>query len=57
MFLKVVMFFSCKQEAGEGLVELRRIETAETITENLTKSRNVTFIPETQPMLLNVAAH
>lgn len=42
-------------EAGEGLVELRRIEAAEDIAFQLAKSRQVSYLPSTGPnLLLNV---
>ncbi|KAH9635067.1 hypothetical protein HF086_004421 [Spodoptera exigua] len=40
--------------AGEGLVELRRIEAAEDIAYQLSKSRNVTYLPQGQNVLLNL---
>ncbi|KAI8427564.1 hypothetical protein MSG28_002071 [Choristoneura fumiferana] len=40
--------------AGEGLVELRRIEAAEDIAYQLSKSRNVTYLPHGQNVLLNL---
>ncbi|KPI93992.1 hypothetical protein RR46_13157 [Papilio xuthus] len=40
--------------AGEGLVELRRIEAAEDIAYQLAKSRNVTYLPQGQNVLLNL---
>ncbi len=39
-------------KAGEGLVELRRIETAEEIAGDLSKSRNVVYLPQGQSTLL-----
>lgn len=39
---------------GEGLVELRRIEAAEDIAYQLSKSRNVTYLPSGQNVLLNI---
>merc|ERR1719443_987160 len=36
------------KEAGEGLVELRRIETAEDVAENMAMSRNVVYLPQGQ---------
>jgi len=39
-------------EAGEGLVELRRIEAAEDIAYQLSKSRNVVYLPNGQQTLL-----
>lgn len=41
-------------EAGEGLVELRRIEAAEEIAHNLSKSRQVSYLPQGQNVLLNL---
>merc|ERR1739844_186889 len=38
--------------AGEGLVELRRIETAELIAEEMAVSRNVVYLPQGQSTLL-----
>lgn len=40
--------------AGDGLVELRRIEAAEDITFNLANSRQVTYLPSGQNVLLNL---
>lgn len=42
--------------AGEGLVELRRIEAAEDIAYQLSKSRNITYLPSGQNVLLNLPA-
>eukprot|EP00092_Neocalanus_flemingeri_P031838 GFUD01034585.1.p1 GENE.GFUD01034585.1~~GFUD01034585.1.p1 ORF type:complete len:273 (+),score=77.62 GFUD01034585.1:52-870(+) len=39
-------------KAGEGLVELRRIETAEDIATHLAASRNVVYLPSGQQTLL-----
>lgn len=39
-------------KAGEGLVELRRIETAEEIATKLAASRNVVYLPQGQSTLL-----
>jgi len=39
-------------QAGEGLVELRRIETAEEVATNLASSRNVVYLPQDQQTLL-----
>jgi len=41
-------------EAGEGLVELRRMEAAEDIAYQLSKARNVTYLPSGQQVLLNL---
>lgn len=39
-------------KAGEGLVELRRIETAEEVCQSMSASRNVVYLPEKQQTLL-----
>jgi len=39
-------------KAGEGLVELRRIETAEEVCQQMSTSRNVVYLPEKQQTLL-----
>ena len=39
-------------DAGEGLVELRRIETAEEIAGELSSNRNVVYLPSGQSTLL-----
>jgi len=44
------------EEAGEGLVELRRIEAAEEIAAKLAKNPRVTYLPSQNNMLLNVPA-
>lgn len=41
-------------EAGEGLVELRRIEAAEDIAYQLSRSPQVAYLPGGQNMLLNI---
>merc|ERR1712136_277931 len=41
-------------EAGEGLVELRRIEAGEDIAYQLSKSRNVVYLPNGQQTLLSL---
>jgi len=41
-------------EAGEGLVELRRIETAEEVATNLSQSRSVVYLPQGQQTLLSL---
>ena len=41
-------------KAGEGLVELRRIETAEEIAAHLSPSRNIIYLPQGQSTLLNL---
>ncbi|CAH3027491.1 unnamed protein product [Porites evermanni] len=42
------------KEAGEGLVELRKLEAAEEIADRLSRSRNVAYLPNGQNMLLNL---
>ncbi|CAB3361903.1 Hypothetical predicted protein [Cloeon dipterum] len=42
--------------AGEGLVELRRIEAGEDITYQLARSRNVIYLPQGQGTLLQLPA-
>jgi len=39
-------------QAGEGLVELRRIEAAEDIANNMAQSRNIIYLPQGQQTLL-----
>lgn len=41
-------------DAGEGLVELRKIEAAEDIATNLSRSRSVAYLPGNQNTLLNL---
>ena len=41
-------------EAGEGLIELRKIEAAEEIANNLAKQRNVSYLPKGQNILMNL---
>ncbi|CAF1395047.1 unnamed protein product [Rotaria sordida] len=41
-------------EAVDGLIELRRIETAEGIANQLSKSRNIVCLPHGPQMLLNI---
>lgn len=41
-------------DAGDGLVELRRIEAAEDIAYQLARSRQVAYIPSGQNILLNL---
>ncbi|KAK9728018.1 SPFH domain / Band 7 family [Popillia japonica] len=41
-------------DSGEGLVELRRIEAAEDIAYQLSRSRQVSYLPSGQNLLLNV---
>ena len=39
-------------QAGEGLIELRKVEAAEDIAAQLSKSRNVVYLPSGQQTLL-----
>lgn len=41
-------------EAGDGLVELRKLEAAEDIAFQLSRSRNVTYLPPGQGTLLQL---
>lgn len=41
-------------EAGEGLLELRKIEAAEEIANGLAKSKNVSYLPKGQNILMNL---
>ena len=42
-------------DAGEGLIELRRLEAAEEIAATLSRSRNVAYLPGGgQNLLLNI---
>lgn len=41
-------------EAGEALVELRRLEAAEDIARDLSRSRNIMYLPSGQNTLLNL---
>ncbi|ROT62001.1 prohibitin [Penaeus vannamei] len=41
-------------EAGEGLVELRRIEASEDIAYRLSKNRNIAYLPNNQSTLLSL---
>lgn len=43
-------------DCGDGLIELRRIEAAEDIGYQLSRSRNVTYLPGNQSTLLNLPA-
>jgi prohibitin 1 len=44
-------------QSGRGLIELRRVETAVEIANTLARNKNITYIPSTQGMLLNVDAN
>ncbi len=50
------MLANAFKDAGEGLVELRRVEAAEDIAYQLAKSRNVTYLPAGQSTLINLPA-
>lgn len=39
-----------------GLIEIRRIEAAEDIANQLAKSRNIVYLPHGPQMLLNISA-
>jgi len=41
-------------KAGEGYIELRRIEAAEEIATNMAQSRNVVYLPSGQQTLLSL---
>jgi len=49
------MISEALKEHGSGLIEVRRIDAAKDIAENLSKSPNVMYLPNGQQMLLNVA--
>ena len=51
-FILTLILFLFIGEAGEGLVELRRIETAEEIAHDMAASRNVVYLPQGQSTLL-----
>lgn len=63
-FYIIIYFVNCFQaatllakafgDAGEGLVELRRIEAAEDIAYQLSRSRQVAYLPGGQNLLFNV---
>jgi len=42
--------------AGNGLIELRKIEAAEEIAQNMSNSRNVAYLPSGQGILMNLQA-
>jgi prohibitin 1 len=43
-------------ESGVGLIEMRRIEAAKDIAETLARSRNITYLPSGQSVLMNLNA-
>jgi len=46
------------KKAGKGMLELRRIEVAQTIASNLARNRNVTYLPSgNSSLLLNIPAN
>jgi prohibitin 1 len=45
---------SALESCGKGLIELRRIETAQEISEVLAKSRSVTYLPRSGNVLMNL---
>jgi len=49
-FLLIAVHFN------SGLIELRRIEAAEDIAVQLSKSRNIVYLPHGPQMLLNISA-
>lgn len=54
----LIVFSSCLSYSNcfhLGLIELRRIEAAEYIANELSRSRNVVYLPSGQNMLLNVS--
>lgn len=42
------------EEYGNGMIEVRRIETAREVAHTLARSRNVTYLPSQNNMLLNI---
>lgn len=44
------------RQSGSGFVELRRIEAAKEIADSLARSRNVTYLPTGQSVLMNLGA-
>jgi len=44
------------KESGPGLIEMRRIEAARDIAETMARSRNVTYLPSGQSVLMNLNA-
>ncbi len=41
-------------DAGEGLIELRKIEAAEDIAQQMARSRNIAYLPTNQQTLLSL---
>jgi len=42
------------EKAGDGLIQLRKIEAAKEVATNLAMSRNITYLPNSQGVLLNL---
>lgn len=47
---------SALKQHGQGLIELRRIETAQSVADSLARNKNVSYLPSTGGMLLNLPA-
>lgn len=52
-----MIFIQAFADAGDGLVELRKIEAAEEIADRMAKSKNVVYLPGNQSTLLNLPQH
>merc|ERR1719205_164144 len=48
------MISDALREHGSGFIDVRRIDAAKEIAENLSKSPNIMYLPNGQQMLLNV---
>lgn len=46
--------FKAFKDAGEGLIELRKIEAAEEIADRMAKSKNVVYLPGNQNTLFSL---
>ena len=44
-------------KAGEGLLELRKIEVGKEVAQKMAHNRNVTYLPNSQGVLLNMPTH
>lgn len=51
---KYLILYFLFQKSGDGLIELRRIEAAEEIAADLSRSRQITYLPQGQNTLLNL---
>eukprot|EP01066_Platyproteum_vivax_P013226 Platyproteum_vivax@DN5998_c0_g1_i2.p1 len=51
-----LMISNALKEFGTGLIDIRRIDAAKDIAETLAKSKNVTYVPGGQNLLLNINA-